>query len=185
MVAFHLPVNGYLSAWTCSGHKGANATRTFCPPYVVHTKYIDRAVLEAYRKLDTGELQTLAAKRGSAAATVNAAQAALRWKTQQPRMKKVEYLFLDELVERITYAKWNECVITWKFGLVSHILVQYDKVSEIPNIELTRTDEGYMANGEKVVAGYQVMRRLEKTKTSCMKARTGGERPSAARVKAK
>lgn len=185
MVAFHLPVNGYLSAWTCGGQKGGNGTTTSCPPYVVHTKYIDRAVLEAYRKLDTSELETLVIKRGRGhgAATVNAAQVALRWKTQQPRMKKVEYLFLDELVERITYAKWNECVITWKFGLVSRIPVQYDKVSEIPNVELEHTDEGYMVNGERVWAGYQVMRRLEKTKTSCLKARTSGERPSAARVK--
>ena len=188
LVAFHLPVNGYLSAWTCGGHKGVDKVGVTCPPYVVHTKYIDRAVIEAYRKLDKGEFEILAAKLTKKAARANeeadavmanAAQAAVRWKKVHPFLKKVEYLFLDELVETITFSKWNECVIVWKFGLTSRVPVKYDKVSEIPNVELTHTDKGYIANGEKVVAGDQVIRRLERIKRSCLKVREGGERPSA------
>lgn len=184
MVAFHLPVYGYLSAWTCGGHKGEEGMTFPCPPYVVHTKYIDRAVLEAYRKLDKSELETLAAKLNTKNGTddtimANDVLAALRWKKTQPFLKTVEYLFLDELVEKITYDKWNECVVTWKIGLVSRVPVKYGKVSEIPNVELTCTNEGFIANGAKVVAGGQVMRRLERIKMSCAKVREGGERPSA------
>ena len=184
MVAFHLPVDGYLSAWTCCGRGGEKGMPVNCPPYAVQTKYIDRSVLEAYRKLDGDQLEMLVVKLGkkNEPADFNmltAAQAALRWKENQPFMKKVEYLFLDELVERITYAKWNECVITWKFGSMSRIPVKYEKVSEIPNVELEHTDEGYFLNGQKVVAGSQVALRIERIKQSCLKVRAGGKRPNA------
>ncbi|MEG1013818.1 MAG: recombinase family protein [Clostridia bacterium] len=186
MIAFRLPISGHPSVWTCGGQRGEDGVKVTCPPYVVHTKYINCAVLEAYRKLDKGELETLfvnlsekAARTHTDADTAraNAAQAALRWKKAQPFIMKVEFLFLDELVETITFSKWDECVITWKFGQISRIPVKYDKVSEIPNVELTHTDEGYMANGEKVWAGAQVLRRLENIKAGCAQARASGERP--------
>lgn len=186
MIAFHLPVNGHPSVWTCGGHHSEDGFRTTCPPYVVHTKYIDRSVQEAYRKLDKGELETLAGKLSKKAARtkdkadaamLTATQAALRWKKAQPYLKKVEYLFLDELVETISFSKWSEAIITWKFGQISRIPVKYDKVSEIPNVELEYADGNYTANGEKVWAGDQVQRRLDTVKASCTKARECGERP--------
>ena len=197
MVAFHLPVNGYLSAWTCGGQQNTEDVKAMCPTYVVHTKYVDRAVLDAYRMLDKPELEALAAKLSKKADAArkkkgdmseqgkkaiqmtDAVQAALRWKTEQPRLKKVEYLFLDELVEKISYSKWDETVVTWKFGLVSRVPVKYDKVSEIPNVEMERTDEGYMLGGEKVPQGHQIIRRLNNIRESCVKVRESGERPNA------
>ncbi|MEG2624214.1 MAG: recombinase family protein, partial [Clostridia bacterium] len=192
MVGFRLPVCGHPSVWTCGGHISETCVKTTCPPYVVNTKYIDCAVQEAYKKLDKEALEALAAEQckeaakervdapeedASVAAKANAAQAALRWKEKQPWLQKVEYLFLDELVEKITLSEWREAVITWRFGLTSRVPIKYDKVSEIPNVELEHTDEGYMANGVRVRSGGQVLSRLDKIKTSCVKTRESGERP--------
>lgn len=186
MIAFRLSANRHPSVWTCGGHPGNECVKATCPPYVVKTKYIDRAVLEAYRNLDQDALEALAVKANKKAglakadmAMADAAQAALRWKKTQPFMKKVEFLFLDELIEKITFSKWHECIITWKFGLISRILVKYDKVSEIPTAELTHTDESHMTNGIKVVAGDQLLRRLKNIHANCTAARGSGDRPKA------
>ncbi|MPM24663.1 hypothetical protein SDC9_71146 [bioreactor metagenome] len=182
LVAFHLPVNGYLSAWTCSGRRDEEGKTVSCPPYAIQAKYIDRAVLEAYEKLDRDKLEVLAVKLNrnnnlNDTDIADAVQAAFRWKDKQPSMKSVEYLFLDELVVSITFAKWNECVITWKFGIISRVPVKYEKVSDIPNVELEQRDEVYFLNGQKVPAGSQATCRIEHIKQSCEKVRTGGERP--------
>lgn len=122
--------------------------------------------------LDPDELIQLAAKRG---AKGEAAKAVLEWLKKQPRLKRIEYVFLDALVEQIAFSKWGEAVVSWKFGKKSRTPVRYDKASEIPNVELTYTENGYMLDGERVTCGHQVMRRVNRTKSSCEKARTRNE----------
>jgi DNA invertase Pin-like site-specific DNA recombinase len=188
MVAFGLPFAGHFQAWTCGGHSdedGASAKRgerqtvnKSCPPYVIHAKYIDRALREAFRHLDMAALEAAAVKDGKRG---TAAKAALRWKKKAHTLKKIEYLFLDEMVEWITFSKWSEAVITWKFGGSSRIPVQYEKVSEIPNVELKQTEEGYFLDGKLVRSGCQVQKRLDTVRECCLKARAGGQRPSAGR----
>lgn len=168
MARFHLPVHGHPGVWACGGAKEGVA----CPPYVVHEKYIDRIVRDAYARLDPDELIQLAAKRG---AKGEAAKAVLEWLKKQPRLKRIEYVFLDALVEQIAFSKWGEAVVSWKFGKKSRTPVRYDKASEIPNVELTYTENGYMLDGERVTCGHQVMRRVNRTKSSCEKARTRNE----------
>jgi hypothetical protein len=189
MIAFCLPMAGHAQVWTCGGRKdgegsqsGKRQTAKPCPPYVVYAKYIDKALLEAYHILDLDKLEALAAKEGKRA---EAARNALKWRRREPRfaprigsgMKKIEYLFLDETVEKITFNKWSEAVIIWKFGVTSRIPVQYDKLSETPNIELERTAQGYMVNGELVQSGIQVQRRLDNLRESCLKARESRQQP--------
>jgi DNA invertase Pin-like site-specific DNA recombinase len=184
MIAFCLPMAGHAQVWTCGGRKDEGDEGKLkrptkpCPPYVVYTKYIDKALLEAYWKLDLDKLEALAAKDGKRA---EAARATLKWRRREPRigfrMKKIEYLFLDETVEKITFNKWNEAVITWKFGVTSRIPVQYDKLSETPNIELEHTAQGYTVNGELVQSGIQVQRRLDNLRKSCLKARESRQQP--------
>ncbi len=173
MVRFHLPVNGHPGVWTCGGAKEGAA----CPPYVVHEKYIDRIVRDAYERLDRDELMQLAARRGVKG---EAAGVALEWLKKQPRLKHVEYVFLDALVEQIAFTQWSVAVVSWKFGKKSRVPVRYDKASEIPNVELTCTQNGYILGGERVFCGHQVMRRINRTKSSCEKARVWNKhgRPS-------
>jgi DNA invertase Pin-like site-specific DNA recombinase len=187
MVAFSLPFVGHFQAWTCGGHSDDGAStehgeqqtvKKNCPAYVIQAKYIDRALREAFRHLDMAALEDTAAKGGKRG---TAAKAALRWKKEAPTLKRIEYLFLDETVERITFSKWSEAVITWKFGGSSRIPVQYEKVSEIPNVELKQTKEGYMLDGNVVRSGHQVQQRLDTVRETCLKVRAGGQRPSAGR----
>jgi site-specific DNA recombinase len=168
MVRFHLPVNGHPGVWACGGAK----EEVTCPPYVLHEKYIDRIVRDAYERLDQDELIQLAAKRSEKG---EAAKGALEWLNKQPRLKRIEYVFLDALVERIAFNRWSEAVVSWKFGQKSRVPVCYDKTSEIPNVELADTENGYMLGGERVDCGQQVMLRINRTKASCEKARIRNE----------
>ena len=160
MIAFRLPGGDRTTVWTCGGQH--------CPPYVVHAKTIDDAVREAYRRLDVDALAALSSE---------AAQAALRRKQAQPCLQAVEYLFLDEMVESITFLPWSQCVIAWKFDLTSRVTLRYDKVSEIPNVALTHKEGVVLMDGERVHSSGQVLGRIEKVKASCQKARTLGALP--------
>ena len=164
MIRFHLPGHGHPAVWTCGGTKeGAS-----CPPYVVFEKYIDRILRDAFEQLDEAELTEMASKRS---AKGEMARTALAWKEKQPQLRQIEYIFLDALVEKITFNKWSEAVVSWKFGQKSRVPVRYDKASEIPNVELTRTEDSYLLGGERVVCGHQVMRRIKRTRSSCEEAR--------------
>lgn len=165
MVSFRIPMAGNPHAWTCGG--GAEGGSK-CPTFVILEKYIDRIVQNAYSRLAVDELQQLSNKRGVKG---EAARAALAWRKRQPRIKRIEYNFLDALVERITFHKWGEAVVVWKFGQKSQVTVQYDKASEIPNVGLVETGDGFLANGKKVACGAQVQKRVETIINCCMKAR--------------
>lgn len=164
MIRFHLPGHGYHAVWTCSGTKDG----TSCPPYVIHEKYIDRAVREAFEQLDETELTEQASKRGLRS---KVAKTVLDWRRKHPHIKRIEYIFLDTLVEKITFNKWSEAVVVWKHGKKSRVPVRYAKPSETPNVEVIHTAEGFMANGEPIDCGEVVLRCVERIKASCLKAR--------------
>lgn len=171
MVGFRLPVNGMPFAWTCSGEKGAN-----CPPYALYTKYVDRAVQEAFKQLRLSELKALAAGDGLYKAAV---EKAIEWKNRHLYLRKIEYILLYELVEQITFVNWTEAQITWKFGQKTRVPVKYDKVSDIPCVELDLVDDIYTLNGKTVRNGQLIAQRIENVKACCEEIRAHGGRPKA------
>ncbi|MEG1571253.1 MAG: recombinase family protein [Clostridia bacterium] len=164
MVSFHLPFSGYLSAWTCGG--GAEGSK--CPYYSVQTKYVDRIVQEAYAHIDMERVRVLADNGGIEA---EAAKALLEWKKRHPRLQRVEYIFLDALIEKITFINWNEAVVFWRFGEKAQLNITYDKIFEIPTVALTQTEQGILFQNKRVPYGYQVKQRVDQTVACCQKAR--------------
>lgn len=161
MIRYSLPTRGFKAAWTCGRKSGDEAA---CPSFAIKEKYIDCAVREAYKLLDKEQLDQLS--KGCDAKTANAANAALDWMRKQPRLQTIEYVILNELVENITFSKWSEAVIKWKFGLSSQVSIRYEKASEIPAVEIERTDEGYKANGEIVHCAERVIKCVDRVNMS-------------------
>lgn len=95
-------------AWHCDRLGG-------CGRYVLLNRYIDEAVLDAYRKVDVEEIRKLievddAEKR-------DAAKKFFEMKHRIPFFYRVDFYWLDELVEYITVEKEYELIVYWKCGM--------------------------------------------------------------------
>ena len=95
---------GY-AAWQCDRENG-------CRQYIVIGKYVDAAVLEAYKQIDPEQVNALTTGRNA-----EAAQALLKMKNRRPAFHNVDFWWLDELVERITFGKNYTVTVHWKCGL--------------------------------------------------------------------
>jgi len=157
MLRHGLPTRPHTPAWTCGGaeheERGrAESDRPACPPYTIREHYIDHVVRTAFRELDAAKLREIAEGDGSKG---RAARAALEWRSSDPDLKKIEYIFLDALVRKITFRRWSEAVVVWKFGVSSMVEVHYARPSDIPMAELEipdgRCNGGPAGNGAAMV----------------------------------
>ena len=92
-------------AWYCDREGG-------CEKYVVIGRYVDKAVLDAYKQIDTKQVRELTAGRNA-----RAAQATLKIKKEHPTFRRVDFWWLDELAERIVFGRDNSVTVHWKCGL--------------------------------------------------------------------
>ena len=93
------------TAWQCDREDG-------CRQYTVIGKYVDAAVLDAYKQIDPGQVNKLTTDRNA-----DAAKALLGMKKKRPVFHNVDFWWLDELVERITFGKNYSVTVHWKCGL--------------------------------------------------------------------
>jgi len=166
MLRHGLPTRPHTPVWTCGGgaeHEGSERAerdqteqteggQATCPPYTIREHYIDHVVRTAFQELDEAKLRELAERDGSKG---KAARAALEWRSSAPDLKKIEYIFLDALVRKITFRKWDEAIVVWKFGVSSTVEVHYAKASDIPMAKLEipdgRCNGGPAGNGAAVM----------------------------------
>ena len=162
------------AVWMCKGYreeKDADKTEqksTACPPFAIQGRYIDGIVRDAYEQLDMEKVNQTANGSGQ---YVEPAKAALEWKKKCKRLGGIEYSLLDALVEKITFAKWTEAVVMWKFGMKTRVNVKYDKVSEIPNVTLERAGDEFTLDGETVTCGAIVQQRVSGIEKAVLEAR--------------
>ena len=90
-----------VSAWHCDRNENS------CERYVLKTKILNAAMLEAYRQVDMKQVRD---------AGNEAAQTMLAMKQKHPRFKTVDFFWLDELVEKITFGKARAMMVHWKYG---------------------------------------------------------------------
>ena len=146
-VSIHRP--GY-SYWTCGG-KGPEVIRgkrTNCPPYYFYERMIDKGVWTCVDSINIGELQ----EKGANPDYGNLASGMLRVIQERTtkRKKNVEYAFLAEYVDSITFPKWDEMQIKWKFGMLSKAKLTYEKYYMYPFHELSIINGKYCSNGKEI-----------------------------------
>lgn len=120
-----IAANTNCSAWHCDREGG-------CEKYVVMGKYVDKAVLEAYKQADMKRVKELAAGKYA-----DAAQTFISIKSKHSAFSKVDFWWLDELVECVTFGKGYVLTVHWKCGL---------KTSAIMTIANPRHDPVYLAD---------------------------------------
>ena len=112
-------------AWHCDREGG-------CEQYVVMGRYVDKAVLEAYKQADMNRIKELAVGKYA-----EEAQMFISIKRKHLVFHRVDFWWLDELVERITFGKEYALTVHWKCGL---------KTSAIMAIVTHRHDPVYLAD---------------------------------------
>lgn len=112
--------------WNCERGNGA------CGRFLIRSRFVERAVLEAYRNLETEQLFCGGEEKGEERNTM------LQMKREYEAFDTVDYWWLDELVERIEFGVGedgesdNTMRIFWKCGLVSAVSHVVDKKKEHP-----------------------------------------------------
>jgi len=188
MIGCHLPINSNPGVWTCGGERddiiafdpfltdkpteGTVTRKSTCQHYAVRTKYIDRIVKTAYAELNIDDLKCLAEKHS---ALGRAAAKALKWKEKDPDLARVEYIFLDDLVESISFhttekagVQWDKGVVNWKFGVRSFVPITYDKPGELPYAKHTEKEYKWIGNAQQHNSSIQ---------NCCKKVREQDSRP--------
>lgn len=146
MISVTLPSRLHEQAWTCGGaesDKTFRHERTDCPEFFVKDKYIHKAVLDAFAAIPDDEL------------FVCGGEAARKYREEKNETGRVEFIFLHDLVDSITFEKkedtvdWNTLVVNWNFGMTTKATIEYVKASEIPVTPDTAEfkDNTYFANG--------------------------------------
>lgn len=165
MVRFRLPENGGPGAWTCGGKVDGEK----CAPFVLREQSVDQALRTAWAQLDWAALEKLAAGDSPDS---DAARFALDWRKEQRSLKKIEYIFLDALIKRISFPQWEEAQIEWTFGQTSRIAMRYKKTSHHPGVKIECRDGAYYAgdkriprSGGQMQSGMEHMRELSRKVT--------------------
>jgi len=203
MIRYCLPTQAHPAAWTCGGDGGVAKRRDVsettdrrgrpgasarhavsttidrrCLPYAIGEKYVDRLVADAYAGLDVIGLMQIKAEEGEAS---EALRQAINMKKKQPKLKSVEYVFLDTLVKEITFKDWNTALVRWKFGMTSEIAIHYEKASDIPAVSFDKTENGVTVHGKPIRNAELVMRCAERIHKSVRAVSVedsgGGQRP--------
>ena len=88
-----------MNGWHCDRDEDS------CRRYIVRTKLLDRAMLEAINGLDVAKLK-------AEGYTELAAFRRKHWK-----VKTVDYYWLDEYVEKLVFGRGHTLTVHWKCGL--------------------------------------------------------------------
>lgn len=143
MLRLSLNGHGKPVVWVCPNK--------MCNPQVIREKYIDRLVIQAFEELDENCLRKLDTEE---------ANKALAWKVRLSELgsffTRIEYIFLDAVVDSITFDGWDTGVISWKCGLTSRVKIEYDRISDIPDLEITVDGDSYLYNGKPLRNGCQI-----------------------------
>ena len=89
----------WMIAWHCDRDEDS------CRRYIVRRQMLDRAVLEAYNGLDNKALRE------------EGYDELLAFRKKHWKLKTVDYYWLDEIVEKITFGKGHTLTVHWKCGL--------------------------------------------------------------------
>lgn len=106
------------SAWHCERNERS------CERYVLNSVIVNEAVLNACKALDRDEIQTVIEKlqgkkpqRSKSREKLTAAEHLLELWKKRLFLKKVDYYWLDDTVDRITFSKENTLTVHWRCGL--------------------------------------------------------------------
>lgn len=83
------------SGWSCEIGEHA------CRQFIIRASFVDQALLNAYHTLDAGIVE----KKLDSPKFGSEAEIMLRYKREYPRMKKVDYWWVDDLVDHIEFGK--------------------------------------------------------------------------------
>ena len=131
------------SGWSCE--LGENACRQF----IIRTSIVERALISAYHVLEEGAVE----KKLSSSRFGAAAEAMLKIKREYPKMKKVDYWWVDELVDHIEFGPHSKTTkeliglaakgtpdsddrtmkVYWKCGLVTTVPSGVNNDTELPS----------------------------------------------------
>ena len=105
------------AAWHCDRNESS------CGQYVLKPRILDAAMLEAYRLVDVEQVK----QKQSEAAQIMAAM-----KQKHPSFKTVEYFWLDDLVEKITFGRNHAMTVHWKYGGKTDVTLQIANMKDDP-----------------------------------------------------
>lgn len=83
------------SGWSCEIGEHA------CRQFIIRASFVDQALLNAYHTLDASIVE----KKLDSPKFGSEAEIMLRYKREYPRMKKVDYWWVDDLVDHIEFGK--------------------------------------------------------------------------------
>lgn len=92
------------AAWHCDRNENS------CNRYILKPHILDEAVLEAYKTFDTGQLKLLNGKK---------TETMLAMKKAHLTLKTVDFYWLDELVDKVTFGKDYKLNVHWKCGITT------------------------------------------------------------------
>ena len=106
------------SAWHCERNERS------CERYVLNSVIVNEAVLNACKALNRDEIQVVIEKlqgekpqRSKSREKLTAAEHLLELWKKRLFLKKVDYYWLDDTVDRITFSKENTLTVHWRCGL--------------------------------------------------------------------
>ena len=105
------------AAWHCDRNESS------CGQYVLKPKLLDAAMLEAYQLVDVEQVKQKQSE---------AAQIMVAMKQKHPSFKTVEYFWLDDLVEKITFGRNHAMTVHWKYGGKTDVTLQIANMKDDP-----------------------------------------------------
>lgn len=108
------------AVWRCEGEDG-------CRGFAVKAKHIDKAMLEAYNRADTEKVKALLDGKNA-----DAARAFIAMKKARLVFGRVDFYWLDELVDQITFDDERKLTVHWKCGLNSTVSMETENQKRKP-----------------------------------------------------
>ena len=147
------------SGWSCEIGEHA------CRQFIIRASFVDQALLNAYHTLDAGIVE----KKLDSPKFGSEAEIMLRYKREYPRMKKVDYWWVDDLVDHIEFGKHirttkelialevkgtpdpddRSMKVFWKCGLVTTVPSDVFYDSDLPGRIAKRYYSQQKRNAEK------------------------------------
>jgi len=112
------------NAWRCD--RDVNS----CGQYILKSKIIEEAVLNAYKEVDMNAVHEKLASRKKP--NRETAQMLLDMKKKYPQFRKVDYYWVDDLIDRITFDKEHALSVHWKCGVMTTVQLPIRHLRENP-----------------------------------------------------
>ncbi|MGN0405985.1 MAG: recombinase family protein [Bariatricus sp.] len=124
------------------GGKGWNCERggDACHHFLIRSHYVESAMLQAYRMIEPSEIN--AAEAMHLPVPSAEAEKMRRWKEENPVLKTVEYYWLDELVDHITFDENNNMHVFWKCSVMTMVPTGITKEKDDP-IHVAKLQRAY------------------------------------------